>query len=84
MTGPYTEEEFWEDLKRMTGGQIDEELARHMIRESGDILDGIVEQGVPWQPSLGVTVTGQRAVRPLYPRSCRTLRHSSGRYRRDN
>src|SRR5271166_4045826 len=25
LTGPYTEAEFWEDLKRVTGGQTDEE-----------------------------------------------------------
>ena len=31
LTGPYTEEEFWEDLLRVTGGQTDEELARLMI-----------------------------------------------------
>src|ERR1700757_1737766 len=53
LTGPYTEEEFWEDLLRVTGGQTDEELARHMIAESKDILGWVVEQGVRWQPSLG-------------------------------
>ena len=26
LTGPYTEEEFWDDLLRVTGGQTDEEL----------------------------------------------------------
>ena len=57
LTGPYTEEEFWEDLLRVTGGQTDEELARHMISESKDILDWIVEQGVRWQPSLGGTLS---------------------------
>src|SRR5271165_4223632 len=57
LTGPYTEEEFWEDLLRVTGGQTDEELARHMIRESKDILNWIVEQGVRWQPSLGGTLS---------------------------
>ena len=41
----------------MTGGQTDEELARFMIRESKDILDWIVEQGVRWQPSLGGTLS---------------------------
>ena len=56
LTGPYTEEEFWEDLLRVTGGQTDEVLARHMIRESKDILNWIVEQGVRWQPSLGGTL----------------------------
>src|ERR1700750_1689015 len=57
LTGPYTEEEFWEDLLRVTGGQTDEELARMMIRESKDILSWIVEQGVRWQPSLGGTLS---------------------------
>jgi len=57
LTGPYTEEEFWEDLLRVTGGQTDEELARHMIGESKDILGWIVEQGVRWQPSLGGTLS---------------------------
>src|SRR3982751_4602487 len=57
LTGPYTEQEFWEDLLRVTGGQTDEELARHMIRESKDVLDWIVKQGVRWQPSLGGTLS---------------------------
>src|SRR5215813_7473160 len=57
LTGPYTEEEFWEDLLRVTGGQTDEDLARFMIRESKDVLNWIVEQGVRWQPSLGGTLS---------------------------
>src|SRR4030088_2214145 len=57
LTGPYTEQEFWEDLKRVTGGETDEELARFMIAESKDILDWIVKQGVRWQPSLGGTLS---------------------------
>jgi tricarballylate dehydrogenase len=57
LTGPYTEEEFWDDLLRVTGGQTDEELARFMIRESKEILPWIVEQGVRWQPSLGGTLS---------------------------
>jgi tricarballylate dehydrogenase len=57
LTGPYTEQEFWQDLLRVTEGETDEELARHMIRESKDILGWIVEQGVRWQPSLGGTLS---------------------------
>src|SRR5579872_2706942 len=57
LTGPYTEEEFWEDLLRVTDGKTDEELARLMIRESKDILNWIVAQGVRWQPSLGGTLS---------------------------
>src|SRR5437588_3665362 len=57
LTGPYTEEEFWDDLLRITDGQTDEDLAKFMIRESKDILDWVVEQGVRWQPSLGGTLS---------------------------
>jgi len=57
LTGPYTEEEMWEDLLRVTGGQTDEQLARMMIHESKDILNWVVEQGVRWQPSLGGTLS---------------------------
>jgi tricarballylate dehydrogenase len=57
LTGPYTEQEFWKDLLRVTGGQTDEDLARFMISESKDILNWIVEQGVRWQPSLGGTLS---------------------------
>lgn len=57
LTGPYTEEEFWDDLLRLTGGQTDEELAKFMIAESKDILGWVVEQGVRWQPSLGGTLS---------------------------
>src|ERR1700741_5290265 len=57
LTGPYTEEEFWEDLLRVTGGQTDEALARMMIHDSKDMLNWIVEQGVRWQPSLGGTLS---------------------------
>src|SRR5882757_8465914 len=53
LTGPYTEDEFWNDLLLVTGGQTDEELAKFMIAESKDILGWIVEQGVRWQPFLG-------------------------------
>jgi hypothetical protein len=42
LTGPYTEDEFREDLKRVTQGHTDEELARHMIAE---MLTWIVGQG---------------------------------------
>src|SRR5206468_3444414 len=57
LTGHYSEQEFFEDLLRVRGGETDEELARHMISESKDILGWIVEQGVRWQPSLGGTLS---------------------------
>src|SRR5436305_3567552 len=57
LTGPYTEQEFFDDLMRITGGQTDEELARLMIHESKDMLHWIVQQGIRWQPSLGGTLS---------------------------
>ena len=57
LTGPYTEDEFWDDLLRVTGGNTDEQLARFMIHESKEVLTWIVEQGVRWQPSLGGTLS---------------------------
>lgn len=57
LTGPYTEEEFFDDLLRVTEGRTDEDLARHMIRESKSMLGWIEEQGVRWQPSLGGTLS---------------------------
>ena len=57
LTGPYTEEEFWKDLLQVTGGNTDEVLSRHMIRESKEMLTWIVQQGVRFQPSLGGTLS---------------------------
>ncbi|KJC50454.1 tricarballylate dehydrogenase [Bradyrhizobium sp. LTSP885] len=57
LTGPYGEEEFWEDLLKVTGGQTDEQLARYMISESKKMLTWISEQGVRFQPSLGGTLS---------------------------
>ena len=57
LSGPYTEDEFWDDLLRVTEGETNEQLARMMIRESKDMLDWIAEQGVRFQPSLGGTLS---------------------------
>lgn len=57
LSGPYTEEEFFEDLMRVTKGKTDQDLAHHMIRESKAMLGWIEEQGVRWQPSLGGTLS---------------------------
>lgn len=57
LSGPYSEEEFFEDLLRVTEGQTNRQLARMMIHRSKDMLDWIVEQGVRFQPSLGGTLS---------------------------
>jgi tricarballylate dehydrogenase len=57
LTGPYTEEEYWDDLLRVTKGRTDEDLARFMISQSKTMLDWIGEQGVRFQPSFGGTLS---------------------------
>ena len=48
----YSEEEFWQDLLKVTGGQTDEALARLVIRESGTCRPWMRRHGVHFQPSL--------------------------------
>ena len=55
-TGPYLEEEFWDDLLRVTGGETSEPLARLTIRESADLGDWMAEHGVRWQRPLKGTL----------------------------
>ncbi len=57
LTGPYSEEEFLDDLLRVTEGETDLDLARMMVRESKSMLGWIQEQGVRFQPSLGGTLS---------------------------
>ncbi len=57
LMGPYLEDELWDDLLRITGGETDEPLAKHMIHESKEILVWLTEQGIRYQPSLGGTLT---------------------------
>src|SRR3954469_5763126 len=57
LTGPYTEDEFWNDLLLVTKGRTDEDLARFMIHDSKEMLSWIAEQGVRFQPSLGGTLS---------------------------
>jgi len=57
LSGPYPEEEFWDDLLQVTGGKTNEQLARHMISQSKEMLGWIAAQGVRFQPSLGGTLS---------------------------
>ncbi len=56
LTGPYTEEEFWDDLIQVTGGQTNEQLARFTIRESRDLGRWMVQHGCRFQPSMRGTL----------------------------
>jgi tricarballylate dehydrogenase len=48
----YPEEEFWQDLLKVTGGQTNEILARLAIKSSANCRTWMHKQGVRFQPSL--------------------------------
>ena len=56
VSGAYGEDEFWDDLRRVTGGETNEDLARLTIRESADLGDWMPRQGVRWQRPLTGTL----------------------------
>ena len=56
LTQVYPEDEFWQDLLKVTGGHTDEALARLTIRASGTCRDWMRRHGVYFQPSLSGTL----------------------------
>jgi len=48
----YPEEEYWQDLLKVTGGNTNEELARLVIRASSSCRDWMRSHGVHFQPPL--------------------------------
>ena len=52
----YPEEEFWQDLLKVTGGMTDEKLARLVIRASSTCRDWMRKHGVRFQASLSGTL----------------------------
>lgn len=60
LTEAYLEDEYWDDLLRVTGGQTDEHLARLTIRATQDALPFMERCGVRFQPSLTGTLNLSR------------------------
>src|SRR3954462_4161933 len=56
LTEAYKEDEYWDDLLRVTGGQTDEALARMTIRASSGVFGWMRQCGVRFQPSLTGTL----------------------------
>ena len=56
LTDAYPEEEYWQDLLKVTGGLTDEKLARMTIRETERHLPWMLEHGVRFQAPLGGTL----------------------------
>ena len=56
LTGPYLEDEFWDDLLRVTQGQTNEKLAKFTIRQSKDLGNWMENHGAYFQPSMRGTL----------------------------
>jgi len=56
MTDAYPEEEYWDDLLKVTGGLTDEALARRAIRQTAEHLPWMIRHGVRFQAPLGGTL----------------------------
>jgi tricarballylate dehydrogenase len=56
LTDAYPEEEYWQDLLKVTGGETSERLARMTIRSTASCRQWMIEQGVRFQPALGGTL----------------------------
>ena len=56
LTDAYTEDEYFADLLRVTGGQTDERLARLVVRASATCPQWMRRFGVRFQPSLRGTL----------------------------
>jgi tricarballylate dehydrogenase len=53
LTGAYPEEEYWQDLLKVTGGLTNEKLARMTIRHTAACRGWMRRHGVRFQPSIG-------------------------------
>jgi tricarballylate dehydrogenase len=83
LTESYPEEEFWQDLLKVTGGKTTEALTRLVIRESSRVRPWMRRHGVNFQPSLSGTLHlsrtaaffmgGGKALVNAYYRSAETL-----------
>src|SRR5210317_882467 len=60
LTNAYLEDEFFEDLLKVTKGNTDESLARLAIRSSEECYDWMLSQGVYFQESLSGTLSLSR------------------------
>ena len=49
---PYTKDDFWNDLMRVTEGRADKELARVLIDESRDTVRWLSSKGIKFQLSF--------------------------------
>jgi len=56
LSGSYPEDEYWQDLLKVTGGRTNEKLARATIRHTATCREWMMRHGVRFQPPLGGTL----------------------------
>ncbi len=56
LTDAYPEEEYWQDLLKVTGGLTDEHLARTVLKHTETCRPWMYKHGVRFQPPLGGTL----------------------------
>jgi tricarballylate dehydrogenase len=56
LSGSYPEDEYWQDLLKVTGGQTNERLARMTIRHTATCREWMIRHGARFQPPLGGTL----------------------------
>ena len=49
---PYTKEDFWNDLMRVTNGRADPELGRVLVEESRETIRWLADKGIKFQLSF--------------------------------
>lgn len=60
MLESYPEEEYWQDVLKVTSGHTDEKLARHVIRASSQCRQWMQHHGIRFQPPLSGTLNLSR------------------------
>ena len=60
MLESYPEEEYWQDVLKVTSGHTDEQLARYVIRASSQCRQWMQHHGVRFQPPLSGTLNLSR------------------------
>jgi tricarballylate dehydrogenase len=60
MLESYPEEEYWQDVLKVTSGHTDEKLARHVIRASSQCRQWMQHHGIHFQPPLSGTLNLSR------------------------
>ena len=56
LSGTYDEQEYWQDLMRVTQGKTNENLARMTLKRSSESVQWLEQHGVQFQPPLGGTL----------------------------